>query len=207
MHIAGVAFIDANQEGSHVLWPNPSWGDIERGVDFWAAIGVRGKVGVVGGGLTEEEWARMEEVTSTEGYAATAGREMAEYIPSQKALAQWRDFERIDDDPLFGDVPLCVLKAYTVSDHVKVYEEGVRRGNGSEELRREIRDKLAWYDEVDGRLQRQLLGLVRGGGRWVETRESGHWVHMMVPGVVAEVVRWVFEEVERRGREVGREAE
>ena len=41
------------------------------------------------------------------------------------------------------------------------------------------------------------------GGRWVETRESGHWVHMTEPEVVAEVVRLVVENVGGGGEGAG----
>ena len=93
-----------------------------------------------------------------------------------------------------------MLKARTVRDHERLYRAGVARGNGGEEKRRGMCEKLGWYESVDGRLQRKLLRLAgRAGGRWVETGESGHWVHMTEPDEVIGVVRWVVEEVGRGG--------
>ncbi|KAF8421432.1 Alpha/Beta hydrolase protein [Tirmania nivea] len=181
--VAGVAFIEANQEGSHVLWPNPQWRGIEAGVDFWAATGVRAETK-----LTDREWAEMLSRTGTPEYEAAARGEMEAYIPSQRALGEKRQFALVP--PLLAGVPVCVLKARTVRDHERLYAEGVRRGNGTEQERREMREKMAWYDDVDGRLQRELLKLAEeGDGRWMETRESGHWVHMTEPEVVAAAVR------------------
>ena len=88
VEVAGVAFIDANQEGSHILWPNLSWEPIESGLDFWAATGVRAETK-----LTDEEWEEMISVTSTHQYAVTARREMGTYVASQNALGEKRQFE------------------------------------------------------------------------------------------------------------------
>ncbi|RPB20627.1 alpha/beta-hydrolase, partial [Terfezia boudieri ATCC MYA-4762] len=187
VEVAGVAFIDANQEGNHVLWPNPAWAPIEQGLDFWEVTGVRAETK-----LTDTEWEEMISVTSTTQYAVTAQREMEEYVPSMNVLGQKRQFEM--QPALLEGLPVGVLKARTVRDHERLYREGVRRGNGSEMVRQAMSEKLGWYDEVDGRLQRELLKLAgREGGRWVETAGSGHWVHMTEPEVVVEVVRWVVE--------------
>ena len=68
VEVVGVAFIDANQEGSHVLWPNPAWAPIESGLDFWSATGIRAETK-----LTDEEWEEMASVISTDQYALTNG--------------------------------------------------------------------------------------------------------------------------------------
>ena len=88
VEVVGVAFIDANQEGSHVLWPNPAWAPIESGLDFWSATGIRAETK-----LTDEEWEEMMSVTSTDQYALTAQREMEVYVSSQKTLGEKRQFE------------------------------------------------------------------------------------------------------------------
>ena len=88
VEVVGVAFRNANQEGSHVLWPNPAWAPIESGLDFWSATGIRAETK-----LTDEEWEEMMSVTSTGQYAVTAQREMEVYVSSQKTLGGKRQFE------------------------------------------------------------------------------------------------------------------
>jgi len=159
VEVVGVAFIDASQEGSHILWPNPAWAPTESGLDFWSATGIRAETK-----LTDEEWEEMISVTNTDQYAVTAQREMEVYISSQNTLGEKRQFEL--NPALLEGRPMSVLKARTVRDHERLYRAGVSRGNGSEEERRDMSEELGWYDEVDERLQRELLRLAgRAGGR------------------------------------------
>ena len=89
---------------------------------------------------------------------------MEVYVSSQKTLGEKRQFEL--NPALLEGRPMSVLKARTVRDHERLYRAGVARGNGSEEERRGMCEKLGWYESVDARLQRELLRLAgRAGGR------------------------------------------
>jgi len=85
-------------------------------------------------------------------------------VSGQKTLGEKRQFEL--NPALLEGRPVGVLKARTVRDHERLHRAGVSRGNGCGEERRGMCEKLGWYDEVDGRLQRELLRLGgRAGGR------------------------------------------
>ena len=58
-----------------------------------------------------------------------------------------------------------MLKVRMVRGRERLNMEGAERGNGSEEVRRGVCEKLGWYDEVDERLAGRGQGGGGGGGR------------------------------------------
>ncbi|GKZ54913.1 hypothetical protein AnigIFM63309_000070 [Aspergillus niger] len=99
-----------------------------------------------------------------------------------------------------GETPLSVVMGRGWEDYQRVYEMGVKMGNGSEEQREAVRRFLGRCEEVVGEWQREQLRLSRRA-RLVKV-DCGHQVHLVKPEVVVEEVKWVLEMIEGRSSSV-----
>lgn len=195
--IAGLVLIDANQE--HTLevldWRDPSIRAVAGKLDYFEVTGVRRNHK-----LTETEWREYQDVENSPKHKKQAAAEWLEYAGSFKVLASKRQLNR--NPPLLGDRPVCVVMAHNEMDHQKLYDAGVKAGNGTQQERAAFRELLRTWEEKDKRLQMEQLSL-SGNGRWVVAEESGHNVHLTQPEVVAEATRWVLDDFMGRSTRSG----
>ena len=77
----------------------------------------------------------------------------------------------------------------------KVYEAGVRAGNGTEEERGAFREMLKTYGTVNEGWQRGILAL-SSNSRWADATKSGHNVQFTEPELIVEELRWVLDNLQ-----------
>lgn len=143
--------------------------------------------------LTREEWRdRAGDFARGTETAAAEGECFREVCENLKAKEQFRD-------QAMGDKPVSVIRGNSARDYRMIYDRGVQAGNGSEEQREKFRDLLGRWDSVDRVLQEQQLRLSRKA-RMVRVEDCGHNVHLVRPDVIAEEVRWVRDEILRKGK-------
>ncbi|OAF59394.1 hypothetical protein VC83_04235 [Pseudogymnoascus destructans] len=176
-HIAGLVLVDANHETT--LPPLKKWlaalKPLGEGLEPYAARGIE-----VRKQLTQEEWEAFISDEGTEKFQLQADKEFAEYEPSFDTLQRKELAKR---QPLLGEKPVFVIGGERSWDGVRVYEAGVKRGNGTEEERRYLREMIGMVDEENDGLIREHLKL-SGRGEIVFARESGHFVQVTQPDVV-----------------------
>jgi pimeloyl-ACP methyl ester carboxylesterase len=185
--VVGMVMVDANQEGSTVLWPDSNLEAIGQGLD-WSTVTGLSKARV----LTDTEWQAFLDEQASEKHQRVAKMEMEHYIDSCAALRAKHQFDR--DPPLFNMYPLSVLKGHPELDLRKAFEAGVLAGNGTPEQRRQFSEKLTAYPVINEKLQRENLGLSRNH-RFVDVEGHGHFIHITAPEAVVEEVKWVLQNV------------
>jgi pimeloyl-ACP methyl ester carboxylesterase len=187
-HIAGLVFVDANQEKSlqilNVLDPN--LGAMFAGLDYLAGMGVAAEHK-----LTQEEWDAYMRDEATETFKAQGDREENEYEASFPTI---RAKELGKQGPVLGDKPIYVIGGSRNRDWSRLYKVGVEKGNGTEEQRRCAREMIETADEKSAGLMRGHLELSTRG-KLVFAKESGHFVQLTEPELVVEGVEWVMSEL------------
>ncbi|KAK2790362.1 hypothetical protein FQN52_005630 [Onygenales sp. PD_12] len=186
-HISGIVFVDANQEKSVQLWPDEVLSVIGKGVDRYEVTGLNRDMV-----LNDEERKAMFEEKASEKRQKTAELEMKHYINSCAILGDKKQLEA--EPPLLDSRPVSVLKGNCVRDHERIYEAGVKLGNGTTEERLAYQRKLALYREKDESLQKGNLRLSTKN-HFAVAEKSGHSVHLTEPGAIFDEVKWVFDNI------------
>ncbi|OQE37924.1 hypothetical protein PENCOP_c009G00001 [Penicillium coprophilum] len=185
--VAGVVFVDANQEKSTILWPDANLDAIQQGLDWFTVIGLsRARV------LTDAEWQAVLDERESEKHQATGKREMEHYVNSVAELGLKHQLDR--DPPLLNSCPISVLKGHPKMDLRKSFEAGVSIGNGTPEQRRQFSEKLVVYPAIHDKLQREILSLSRIH-RFVDVEGHGHFIHISAPEAVVAEVNWVLRSI------------
>ncbi|OBT84843.1 hypothetical protein VE02_07298 [Pseudogymnoascus sp. 03VT05] len=187
-HIAGLVLVDANHETT--VGPLKKWiaalKPLNEGIDPYVARGMEAEKQ-----LTQEEWEAFVGDEASEKFQLQAAKEDAAYEPSFDTLKK-KALEK--KQPLLGGKPVFVIGGKRGWDGVRVYEAGVKRGNGTEEERRYLRETIEVIDEENDALIREHLRLSTRG-EIVFARESGHFVQVTQPDVVVDGVKWVLDEL------------
>ena len=185
--MAGMVFVDANQEINTTddPWPDPYVKALGKGLDILSVTGISENHK-----LSLEEWRAYLDEERTEKHARVAAAEFAGYRESGPVLATKKQLEA--EHELLGNRPVSVLAGRAVRDFERIFEAGIRAGNGTEEERRLFREMLEMYEGRDDRWQRETLKLSTKG-RWKVARESGHNVQLTEPEVVVGELRWVLD--------------
>ncbi|KFY16588.1 hypothetical protein V492_01226 [Pseudogymnoascus sp. VKM F-4246] len=188
-HIAGLVLVDANHETTidQLLKWLDAFKPLNVGLDPYTAMGLDAEHK-----LTEEEWAAFRADERTEKFKAQEEKENEEYGPS---FATLRKKELGKGAPLLGAKPVHVIGGLRSWDGVRSYKAGVEAGNGTEEERRHAREMIEKVDVVNDALIAEHLKLSTKG-KLVFARESGHFVQVTQPDVVAEGVKWVLGELQ-----------
>ncbi|GAB7355719.1 hypothetical protein MBLNU459_g6418t1 [Dothideomycetes sp. NU459] len=185
--IAGVVLVDANHETAPLVMNvnDPILWTVAAGVEPYSAWGVEAQHK-----LTSAEWNIFRASESTEKFNQIAHKEDSEqYMPSFETL---RRKELSKKQPLLGDKPVFVIGGTRSRDWSGLYCAGVAQGNGTEEERSHVREMIATVDEKSSGLMKEFLKLSTKG-KLVFATESGHFVQLTQPEVVAEGVRWVID--------------
>ncbi|KAF1847711.1 alpha/beta-hydrolase [Cucurbitaria berberidis CBS 394.84] len=188
--IAGLVFVDANQETSlqvlNVLDENLA--AMSAGVDWLSAQGLRAEHR-----LTPQEWDAFLRDEATEKFKVQADREEDEYEASFPTLRSKQLGKR--QPPVLGDKPVYVIGGMRSRDWSGLYRAGVERGNGTEEQRKCAREMISSADEKSKGLMEGHLKLSTKG-KLVFARESGHFVQLTQPDLVVDGVNWVLDEIQ-----------
>lgn len=186
--IAGLVLVDANHETMpDVLNVNdPDLQAVSEGVNPYLAKGIAAEHK-----LTREEWDALMEDESTAKYETIAPKEEDEYARSFETL---RNKQLSKRRPILGNKPVYVIGGMRSRDWNGMYDAGVAKGNGSEEQRRRVRALISTADEKSEGLMSRHLELSTCH-QLVFARESGHFVQLTQPGMVAEGVKWVVNSV------------
>ncbi len=188
--IAGMVLVDANQERTldFLDWRDPA---------IWAVIGNLDTKEVTGLSrnhrLSDDEWREYQDDENSPKHKKQAVAEMEAYAESFEMLASQHQLHR--DPPLLGGRPLCVIMGRNHGDLKKLYEAGVKEGNGTDAQRSFFRLNLETWDEKDRQLQSEQLSLSHHSRFVVAPQESGHNVHLTQPELIVDQVRWVLNEI------------
>ncbi|KAL4866951.1 hypothetical protein BDV12DRAFT_128423 [Aspergillus spectabilis] len=178
--VAGMVLCDASTERANEFFniPDPNVQAVMADLKFAVVTGLRGDTV-----LSDQEW----RVRAKDIYAGveTAQAEAAAFVEVCQNL---KAKEQIQNCAL-GDRPLSVIRANTPRDYERIYEAGVRAGNGTAEQRRAFRELLDRWEGVDQMMQEEQLGL-SATTRFVRLQDCGHNVHLVRPDVIVEEIGW-----------------
>ncbi|KAL1970264.1 hypothetical protein VTN77DRAFT_5424 [Rasamsonia byssochlamydoides] len=137
--------------------------------------------------LTRDEW-RTRAAEMARGVKA-AQAEAAAFAEVCETLAQKDQYNK----QALGARPLSVIRCRSSRDYERIYESGVRAGNGTEEQREAFRRLLDQWDGIDKDLQEEQLKL-SSHSRLVDIPDCGHNVNLVRPDVMADEIRWVMNQ-------------
>jgi hypothetical protein len=106
--------------------------------------------------------------------------------------------ENVRGKQLLADGRLSVIFGNESVDMQKVYDWGVKHGNGTEEAREALRKRLEDMGEIDEEGQREHLRL-SSQSRFIYASGVArtHNVHYVQPELIADEVKWVLDGVEQ----------
>jgi len=192
--IEGIVFVEGNSERilEKADWRKVVGSKLLKGVDYFEGTEI-----VSTHKLGERGWKTFREVEENEEFKVQARLEEKEYEGSFKVLRAKRQLER--DMPCLGGAPVCVVKGYNEGEFEKLLKKGLEMGNGDgeEEGEKEFRRMLDGWNEKDRDLQSEVLKLSKRS-KFIETRNSGHFVHLTEPEVIVGAIKWVLEELNWR---------
>ena len=183
--VAGLVLIDTATPMMYEIlhrFPRKEFDRVIAGIELFELNNLREECG-----FTDEEWDRMIDAVGR----SFVGSKKEDTRESGKWLAEKKQFER----NVMGEKSLVVIKCNFPGDQRLVFDEGVRRGNGSVEDRKkgeELVKGMEWFhDEL---VAAQLRLSTRNW--YVVVEDCGHdWPIRRPDGVVKEVLR-VLEELE-----------
>ncbi len=183
--VVGMVLVDTLQEKSYKEndWPMDA---------VIAVLGKLNRMEVMGWTsehkLTAEEWKQARDLASREGISDTRDREVEEEASSSETLAEKKQFEL----QALGSYPLSVIKGSTWRDMNRMYEAGVKAGNGTNEQREKFKTWLDKVDAIEERMQKEQLHL-SSRSRYIRPENGGHNMPVQQPEVIAAEVHWVLE--------------
>lgn len=190
--VAGMVLVDASTERQPELFSNPN-------LDIPAVLGNLRFAQVTGlrdaARLSRDEWrTRAAHIARGSTTERAEGLALAEVCQSLARKNQYQS------QPL-GERPLSVICCRGVDDYRRIYEAGIRAGNGTEPQRVAFRDLLERWEAMNGEMQRDQLQL-SAVHRYVSLPDCGHHIHLIRPDVLAQEIQWVKERI-ARGQERG----
>ncbi|KAK2831951.1 hypothetical protein FQN49_007005 [Arthroderma sp. PD_2] len=189
--LAGLVLVDANHETAPLVMNvnDPVlWTVIAADLEPYSAWGVE-----AAHKLTPQEWNAFREAEATEKFQLIMQREEENYVSSFERL---REKELGKKQPLLGERPVYVIAGTRSRDWSGLYRAGVARGNGTEEERSYVREMIETVDAKNEGLMREFLKLSRKS-ELVFATESGHFVQLTQPEVVADGVNWALHNIPR----------
>ncbi len=180
--VAGMVMVDASQErqSQYFKIPDENLVAVQGQVNFATVTGLRADAV-----LSREEW-RARAISISRGMEALKA-EAGAFVEVCETLGKKKQFE----GQIMGERPVCVIRANSARDFWRIWEEGVRVGNGTVEQQAAFRELLGRWDEVDEELQMEQLRLSKRT-RYVRVEGCGHNVQLVRPDVVADGVQWVL---------------
>lgn len=185
--VVGMVLVDTNHERSWELklCPFEELGIMFKGLDEIEVLGLKET-----NRLTAEEWDAF--VTDESGDSKARMKEINAVHQSHTNLLAKMQLDR----QVLGKRPLSVIKGSKQKEFMKLYEAGVKRGNGTEELREFVKNAIERLGPLDEELTRDQLRLSQNN-RYVYAKNSGHEVELTEPELVAGEVKWVLGEIDK----------
>jgi pimeloyl-ACP methyl ester carboxylesterase len=186
--VVGMVFVDANTEKTFDggNWPLSFISAVTKDHDWLETTGL-----AAAQKLSNDEWAAVTQTQQDPRHQTTEAAESRGYQQDRGVLAAKKQFER----RVLGDRAVSVIRGNTLRDFQRMYDAGVKAGNGTEEERRLFREYLEKWDERDHAHQEEILRL-SSFGRLVRST-GGHNVQMEEPELAAKEIRWVWDYVEK----------
>jgi pimeloyl-ACP methyl ester carboxylesterase len=184
--IAGMVFVDANQEKTHpqLRIPFPSIQSLCGERNYFEIIGLLRDTA-----LTPEEMARVGMDAGLPLTARSSQQEAALLIESSVALGEKH---QLDACPL-GMRPVTVIRGNARRDFERLLAAAYESHSGTQEDLDEINDFLTnRLDVFDLDLQKENLRLSKNG-RFVQATNSGHGVMATEPDIVASEILAIWE--------------
>lgn len=179
----GVVFVDSVVGETDLAWPFDSMRGMLGSLDRREVVGLRQRTK-----LTAAEW---EIFIGGEKQDRFSEAEKAEYERIPESLKIMTSKKQMEDKVL-NDCPVSVIRGYRELDWQKIYEAGLKAGNGTVEQRDTMREFLHGITDTYEIHQGKLLELSRNS-RMVRAKDSGHQVNQERPDVVANEIEWVLK--------------
>jgi len=192
--ISAMIFSDGTAPGFWSVLPMfptlPGMKAMMEGVDYKEAVGLKSETK-----LSPEEWDIYQKFEKeNEKSKRQGGKEFAVML---ETFVEVEKKELLNQTPpKLGNQPVCVIKgSHPTRDIQRLYEKGVRLGNGTDEEREEVRDAIGNWIENERGFHESFLSL-SSKNHWIDAKQSGHWVHHTEPELISEGVLWVLENLE-----------
>jgi pimeloyl-ACP methyl ester carboxylesterase len=192
--VAGLIYVDANQERSHVEreWPMEATAAMDTGGGLEGASGLN-----KGYGCTKTDW---EEIKASEAEGKERMKTKAEGIPGEAAsyitsLTALGEHNQSNRQSL-GDRPLSVIVANLARDFERSYLAGKAAGLGNEGDHKAVERFIKRLPGVEMRLAVDVLRLSLVH-RLIYTSVSGHLVYIWEPELVVQEIMWCLRHVAR----------
>jgi hypothetical protein len=181
-NVAGMVLADSatERQPEYFSLPNPNFIAVLGDLNYSQVTGLK-----AGSQLSREEW-RTRAIDISKGAKAYAAEEGAFYEVCE-TLGKKNQLNK----KVLGSRPLSVISCQSFKDYEKVYEAGVKAGNGTPEQQQKIRQWLDRWDSCAKELHRELLQL-SSLTRWVEV-DCGHNINLLRPDAIVQETRWVIQ--------------
>lgn len=187
--IAGMVFVDAGVPHYFDVVPlsfkEPAMMAVHKDLDYLAATGLE-EASV----LSSEEWQALTDEENSQRHGRQAQLEFEIFLSTFADLKKKGLLER--QPPILGDRPVCVVKGHLEKDMEKMYNAGVKAGNGTGDERVRYRELLETWEQKEVAVQKDFFKLSTKS-HFLQAEQSGHCVHLSEPQVVAEAVKWTLE--------------
>lgn len=183
--VAGMVFVDANQENTflhHEDFPSPSFETMVAGIDYYGVTGIKANTA-----LSKEEFQAVLDVQGKSSTGITSLAEEAGAKGDPPVLAAKKQLQ----NQALGNRPVSVIHANTARDFERLYEAGVKAGNGTEKDRREFRDVVEFWRETSTMRAKEILG-ISSVHNFRDATESGHNIQLLEPELIVDELKWVF---------------
>jgi len=190
--VAGLIYVDANQENSHVEreWPMEATAKMDTGGGLEGASGL-----IEGYGCSKTDW---EEIKASEVESKERMKTRPEGIPGEAAsyvtsLAALGEHDQLNRQSL-GRRPLSVIVANLTRDFERSYIAGKAAGLGTGEDHGAVERFIERLPGVEMRLAVDVLRLSLVH-RLIYTSVSGHLVYIWEPELVVQEIMWCLKHV------------
>ncbi|KFY12367.1 hypothetical protein V492_03924 [Pseudogymnoascus sp. VKM F-4246] len=183
--VAGMVFVDANQENTflgHEDFPSPGFEAILAGIDYYEVTGIKANTA-----LSKEEFQAVLDVQGQPSTAITSSAEEAGAKGDPPVLAAKRQLQ----NQVLGNRPISVIHGNTAQDFQRLYEAGIKAGNGSARERQEFRDTVEFWKETSTLRAKEILSL-SSVHNFRDTLKSGHNIQLLEPELIVEELKWVY---------------
>lgn len=185
--VAGMVLAESATERQHHYFrvPDPNIDAVLGDLNYARVTGLREE-----SKLTREEW-RERAANIARGIASGAGRrEAANFVNVCETLGAKKQFEK----QALGSKPISVIQCDGGRDHQRMYDAGVKNGNGTEQQREAFRHLLGKWKKNSAELQTEILQL-SSCSRLTYVPDCGHHVHMTRPDIICEEIKWLREQI------------
>lgn len=180
--VAGMVLVDCPKVPTE--FPQ-GWDALMDGSDYHTIVGLEANRCV-----SDAEWTQLRRDNhANEGME----QEEARYMDECRSLVD----THMERHPcLLGDRPLSVIFTNEGIDFEKIYDYGVERGNATDRVRKEMRELLDGWEEINLDGQTQHLNLSsRARMAKAEGIARTHNLQYVKPEVVTAEIRWVMDQI------------